>query len=53
MSVLQKVRKWFMEIKITNLTKEFQGMKAVDDITLTMNNGIYGLVGVNGAGKPH
>lgn len=40
-----------MEIKITNLTKEFQGMKAVDDITLTMNNGVYGLLGVNGAGK--
>lgn len=40
-----------MEIKITNLTKEFQGVKAVDHITLEMHNGVYGLLGVNGAGK--
>lgn len=40
-----------MEIKITNLTKEFQGIKAVNDITLEMHNGVYGLLGVNGAGK--
>ncbi len=40
-----------MEIKIRNLTKEFQGVKAVDDITLEMQNGVYGLLGVNGAGK--
>lgn len=40
-----------MEIEIKKLTKEFQKMKAVDHITMTMNNGIYGLLGVNGAGK--
>lgn len=40
-----------MEIKITNLTKEFQGVKAVDNISLEMHNGVYGLLGVNGAGK--
>lgn len=40
-----------MEIKITNLTKEFQGIKAVDHVTLQMHNGVYGLLGVNGAGK--
>lgn len=40
-----------MEIKITNLTKEFQGLKAVDNISLEMHNGVYGLLGVNGAGK--
>jgi len=40
-----------MEIEIKKLTKEFQKMKAVDQITMTMNNGIYGLLGVNGAGK--
>ncbi len=40
-----------MEIKITNVTKEFQGVRAVDQVTLTMGNGVYGLLGVNGAGK--
>lgn len=40
-----------MEIKITNLTKEFRETKAVNNINLTMRNGVYGLLGVNGAGK--
>lgn len=40
-----------MELKIENLLKEFQKMTAVDNITYTMNNGVYGLLGVNGAGK--
>ncbi len=40
-----------MELKVTNLTKEFQEVKAVDGVSLTMNNGVYGLLGVNGAGK--
>ena len=38
-----------MELELKKLTKEFQGFKAVDDITLTMSNGVYGLLGVNGA----
>ncbi|MCM1252543.1 MAG: ABC transporter ATP-binding protein [Clostridium sp.] len=40
-----------MELKIENLTKEFQGMKAVNDISYTMEKGVYGLLGLNGAGK--
>lgn len=40
-----------MELKIENLTKDFQGMKAVNHVTCTMENGVYGLLGVNGAGK--
>ena len=40
-----------MEIKMTNLTKEFQGVAAVDHVNLTMGEGVYGLLGVNGAGK--
>ena len=40
-----------MELELKRLTKEFQEFKAVDDITLTMSNGVYGLLGVNGAGK--
>ncbi len=40
-----------MKLVIKGLTKEFQGFKAVDHINLSMENGVYGLLGVNGAGK--
>jgi len=40
-----------MELKVTNLTKEFKETTAVDHISLSMENGVYGLLGVNGAGK--
>lgn len=40
-----------MELRISNLTKEFDGCKAVDDVSYTMGCGVYGLLGVNGAGK--
>ena len=40
-----------MELVISDLTKEFHGIKAVNQIDFSMGNGIYGLLGVNGAGK--
>lgn len=40
-----------MELEIINLTKEFKEIIAVDHINLSMKNGVYGLLGVNGAGK--
>lgn len=40
-----------MELKLTEVTKEFQDLKAVDDVSYSMTNGVYGLLGVNGAGK--
>ena len=40
-----------MELRINNLTKEFGGVTAVDHLNLMMENGVYGLLGVNGAGK--
>lgn len=40
-----------MELKISNLTKEFGDFTAVDHLNFTMSNGVYGLLGVNGAGK--
>lgn len=40
-----------MELKIENLSKDFQGVTAVSHLTYTMKNGVYGLLGVNGAGK--
>jgi len=39
-------------VQLTNITKQFDGTRAVDDVTLTINPGvIYGLLGPNGAGK--
>ena len=40
-----------MELRIENLTKEFQSVQAVNGITYTMGKGVYGLLGLNGAGK--
>lgn len=40
-----------MELKIINLTKKFGDFTAVNNLNLTMTNGVYGLLGVNGAGK--
>jgi ABC-2 type transport system ATP-binding protein len=39
-------------IEIKNLTKEYEGKKIVDDLTLKIKQGsIYGFLGPNGAGK--
>ena len=39
-------------IRVNNVTKTFEGFKALDGLTMTVEKGsIYGLVGPNGAGK--
>jgi len=39
-------------ITINNLTKTFEGYKALDGLTLNVKKGsIYGLIGINGSGK--
>ena len=40
-----------MELRLDNVTKRFGNFKAVNGMNLTMNSGVYGLLGVNGAGK--
>ena len=40
-----------MELSFKNVSKNYGGIFAVDDITYTMETGVYGLLGVNGAGK--
>ena len=40
-----------MELELTDLTKKFGELTAVDHISLTMTSGVYGLLGVNGSGK--
>ena len=40
------------EIKISNVTKDFKAVRALDNVSLTFEeNKIYGLLGRNGAGK--
>lgn len=38
-----------MEIKIIDLKKEFGDFTAVNCLNITMQNGVYGLLGVKGA----
>ena len=41
-----------MELKIRNLSKTYKnGVKALDNVSLTIPLGMYGLLGPNGAGK--
>lgn len=40
-----------MELKIKGLTKKFGDFTAVNNLDITMGNGVYGLLGINGAGK--
>lgn len=45
-----KGQKIFLELK--NVSKQFPGVKALSDVSLTINKGeIHALVGENGAGK--
>lgn len=40
-----------MELIVDDLTKDFGHVTAINHISLSMTNGVYGLLGVNGAGK--
>lgn len=40
-----------MKLELIDLTRQFGAVTAVDHLNLTIQNGVYGLLGVNGAGK--
>lgn len=40
-----------MELRIENLTKQYGVAIAVNNLSLTLGRGVYGLLGANGAGK--
>ena len=40
-----------MALILDGLTKTFSSFPAVNNLSYTMDTGVYGLLGVNGAGK--
>lgn len=42
-----------MELQFKNVTKDYGNVHAVEHVTHSMGKGVYGLLGVNGAGKNH
>lgn len=40
-----------MELQLSEVTKNYEKVTAVDGISCTLTRGVYGLLGVNGAGK--
>lgn len=40
-----------MELELAGLTKQFQDITAVNNVSCTLTSGVYGLLGANGAGK--
>lgn len=42
---------YHMELRTIGLTKRFGPKTAVNDLNVTITNGVYGLLGANGAGK--
>lgn len=40
-----------MKIQIKNLSKAYSSKKALNNVSLTLNEGIYGILGPNGSGK--
>lgn len=40
-----------MKLTLNKVSKNYAGIKAVKDVTYSMEKGVYGLLGVNGAGK--
>ena len=40
-----------MELQLEHVSKQFRDKRAVDDISLSITPGVWGLLGANGAGK--
>lgn len=48
---MQQERSFHMELLIDKVSKKFKDKKAVDNISLELTPGVWGLLGANGAGK--
>lgn len=42
-----------MELKTVGLTKQFGSKTAVNDLSIVLSNGVYGLLGANGCGEDY
>ena len=54
MTAIAYVGQWreiYMKLQMVNVTRKFGDFRAVENLNLTIENGVYGLLGVNGAGK--
>lgn len=54
MTAIAYVGRWreiYMKLQMVNVTRKFGDFRAVENLNLTIENGVYGLLGVNGAGK--
>ena len=40
-----------MELSIEHISKQFKDIRPVDDVSLRLTPGVWGLLGANGAGK--
>ena len=40
-----------MELKVENISKKFGRKVVLEDMSFSLENGVYGLLGENGAGK--
>ena len=40
-----------MELKSQNITGRYRDKTAVDDVSITLTSGVWGLLGASGAGK--
>ncbi|MGQ9597001.1 MAG: ATP-binding cassette domain-containing protein [Thermoproteota archaeon] len=38
-------------VEVINVSKRFGNILALDGVSITFNNGVYGLIGPNGSGK--
>ena len=53
MTAIAYVGRWReinMKLQMVNVTRKFGDFRAVENLNLTIENGVYGLLGVNGAG---
>ena len=41
-----------MELTVQNLVKQYPKKRALDDVSFLLREGVYGLLGPTGAGKP-
>lgn len=44
-------RSWNMELELRHVSKRYGSKTAVEDVSLTLTPGVWGLIGANGAGK--